>query len=123
MTLLNKNKTCEGRIDVELEAVIKDIEYMINQKGSVLKDREGTEYKSLSQWINAYALCYEDDLHYRAKNLVISMGGPSEGIRFFKDGTIEYYFQDWFDGAKRELFGKNYEIAKELYDRCFTYKR
>jgi len=28
---------------------------------------------------------------------------------------IEYYFQDWFDGAKRELTGDEFEAVAEVF--------
>ena len=122
MTLFKKVKTCEDRIDGELEHEISNIEYMLNQKGNVLKDKEGNKYDNLSEWLSYYSVSYEEDPHYRAKRLALSFGGPSDGFRFFEDGKIEYYFRLWYDAAKRDLCGKNYEIAKELYDRCLADK-
>jgi hypothetical protein len=29
----------------------------------------------------------------------LSWGGPSDEVRFYRNGTIEYRYHDWFDGA------------------------
>ena len=36
----------------------------------------------------------EDYVRYQ-----FSWGGPSDELRFYKNGDIEYWFLDWFDGA------------------------
>jgi hypothetical protein len=120
MTLIHK--TAEDKIDGALEEVIRDIEMMLSQKGNKIKDKGGAEYNDLNEWLGYYSVSYEDDLHYRAKRLAISCGGPADGLRFFEDGTIEYYYKGWYDKAARELSGRQYEIAKELYDRCLAEK-
>lgn len=38
----------------------------------------------------------------------LSWGGPSDEIRFYKDGTIEYWYMDWFDGACLEITKKDW---------------
>jgi len=32
-----------------------------------------------------------------------SWGGPSEEVRIYADGSIEFWFLDWYDGASRTL--------------------
>ena len=51
----------------------------------------------------------------------ICWGGPSEEFRFFCDEgfrlvRVEYWFLDWFDGAKKILSGKNLEILTEIWE-------
>ena len=31
----------------------------------------------------------------------ISYGGPSEELRFYQNGTVEFWFLDWYDGASK----------------------
>ena len=33
----------------------------------------------------------------------ISYGGPSEELRFYQNGTVEFWFLDWFDGAHKNI--------------------
>lgn len=50
----------------------------------------------------------------------ISWGGPAEEIRFYTDATTtlykaEFWFLDWWDGAKKILSNEDWEIAKDLF--------
>ena len=109
--------SCEERIDKELEGRIKDFKRALEERdedGRVVIDSE--VYEDIIEWLNSYALAYEDDPHYRAKRLELSWGGPSDYFLFFEDGDIEYHFLDWFDGASRRLTGEDYEIMKKFYE-------
>ena len=55
----------------------------------------------------------------------LSYGGPSDEFRFHDDGTIEYRYHDWFDGAGRNLRGADYRFMEELVESIFglTYQR
>ena len=106
---MNKYKTCEERIDEALRNRIEEIKEALDSSDDIIK------------WINSYALAYDDDPHYKAKRLELSFGGPSDGFRFFEDGTIEYYFNDWFDGTTRKLSGENENIMKHLYNICLSF--
>lgn len=50
----------------------------------------------------------------------LSWGGPSDEFRFFcderlKPTRIEYWFLDWFDGAKIILKGKDLALLTEIW--------
>jgi len=45
---------------------------------------------------------------------LLSYGGPADMFRFHDDGTIEYRYHDWFDGAGRDLRGNEYKFMEEL---------
>jgi len=110
-------KTCEERIDEELESRLKDFKLALDGKyGEALGDKD-MEIEDFLDFINNYALAYDDDAHYRAKRLELSWGGPQDYFLFFEDGIIEYHFLHWFDGAKRTLEGENYKIMAEVRDR------
>ena len=117
-------KSCEERIDEHLRSRIEDFKHALksadeNDGKVIISDDE--VYDDLIEWINNYALSYDDDPVYRAKRLELSWGGPSDGFRFFENADlIEYYFMDWFDGATRTLYGEDYNIMKEFYDRVLN---
>jgi hypothetical protein len=51
----------------------------------------------------------------------ISWGGPSEEFRFFCDENkkcvrVEFWFLDWFDGAKKILAGDDEKLMTEIFD-------
>ncbi len=50
----------------------------------------------------------------------LSWGGPSDEFRFYLDENlnttrIEYWFMDWFDGAKIILKGQPLSLLQEIY--------
>ncbi len=50
----------------------------------------------------------------------LSWGGPSEEFRFFCDENldpvrIEFWFLDWFDGAKLTLSGRDRDLMAEIF--------
>ena len=50
----------------------------------------------------------------------LSTGGPGDEFRFYLDELrnpvkVEYWFLDWFDGAKVTPQGKNLELLHELF--------
>jgi len=113
---MNKDKSCEKRIDEHLQERLEEVRQAISNSGSDEVAVNGEKYDDVIEWLNCWTLCYADDPHYRAKRLELSYGGPADGFRFFEDDTIEYYFMDWFDGATRELHGNDKEIMQELFD-------
>jgi len=51
----------------------------------------------------------------------LSWGGPADEFRFFTDAArkvhrVEYWFLDWFDGAKKILRGKNEKLLLDVFD-------
>jgi len=87
-----KEKTCQDRIETELKDRISDFEKAL--EGDYSFQGEGYEYEDFIEFINSYALAYEDDPHYRGKRLELSYGGPQDYFVFFEDGTITYHFLD-----------------------------
>lgn len=49
----------------------------------------------------------------------MSYGGPSDEIRFYENGDIEYWYLNWFDGACVDI--TNDDIAIELRDEFSEY--
>ena len=52
----------------------------------------------------------------------LSWGGPGDEFRFytdenFKPSRVEYWFLDWFDGAKRTIrSGADWELLTEIFE-------
>ena len=56
-----------------------------------------------------------DDAKPSYKRIQISWGGPSDEFRIYANGTIEYWFLDWYDGAKVVLNETEREAVMERW--------
>ena len=114
---------CEEKINDELEKVLqtfrKAIESAEKNNGKIIIN-ENEEYGDIYEWLDSYALAYEDDPHYRGKKLLLSTGGPEDFFLFFEDGDIEYHYLDWYDGAYRVLHGEDYKLMKRFYEEVLN---
>ncbi len=120
----NRQPTCSDRIESNLKERIAEFEEALKADEQAQEDDketfeiDGNEYETFIDWINERALSYEDDPYYRAKVLLLTWGGPSDYFLFFTElDCIEYHYQDWYDGAKRELQGHDYEVMRQVYER------
>ena len=112
MDTQERDKTCEERVEKEFEKTMKDIRTLWNAE-----DQETEELGSLCD----YGLCIdkveagtfegqrEDYIRYQ-----ISWGGPADEFRVYKNGEVEYWFLDWFDGACVQVCGDDAEIIKDI---------
>lgn len=51
----------------------------------------------------------EDYIRYQ-----ISWGGPAEEFRIYKNGDVEFWFLDWFDGAHVDVTGEDMIIILDI---------
>jgi len=107
---VSKEKNCAERIEEAWQDTKETIRAFLEEGKR--------EYKS----INDLALCWDEDFHKGFNDLepcdclCFSYGGPADYLRFYHDGRITYVFQDWGDGAEKDLDGDDYFLCKELYD-------
>lgn len=118
----NKNKTCEQRVDRELEERLDDLKCIWR---AYCNGRD--ELRDLGS-IHDYGLCFDyvptetfDDQREAYFRYQLSWGGPSDEFRFYVNPDltchrIEYWFLDWFDGAHRRLEGDAQSLLLELWD-------
>ena len=58
---------------------------------------------------------------YLVVRVGLSYGGPADGFTLYCDPDTreiekaEYYFQDWFDGAKRGLSGSALDLVRDMF--------
>jgi hypothetical protein len=101
-----REKSCEARIDEQLEnleeSVIHPLEHYYDG------DQEG-------EW-NNYPLAVST---YQLTKIELSWGGPSDFLEVKHEGadilSITYHFQDWFDGARRDV-----EEGSKVWEYCAT---
>jgi hypothetical protein len=104
---MTQQPTCQERVKEAFISRFEDIEEM----------QEAGNYEELSN----YGLCvdfvemgtYEDQkrefIRYQ-----LSCGGPQEEFRIYEDGTVEFWFLDWFDGASITLDNEKADLIKDV---------
>jgi len=143
---MNKQPTCEERIESEYEHEIDALKIAINDfdfdDSDYWEESDLEGYEDNCQWYFERLLYVGETYHTRGINLPhwfivddegtpledhphwlygieISTGGPADGFTLVCNGeTIidaYYYFQDWFDGALKELQGEDLEALKTLF--------
>ena len=104
-----KEATCEERIEAHLATLENEIGEVIQKYYD--GDDEG-------EW-NNYPLSVDTR---KVTKIELSWGGPSDFLKIEHDGTeiysVEYHFQDWFDGAKRDVKegSKVWEYARTVIE-------
>lgn len=124
--------TCKERIGEHLNGRIEDL-----RKLWELNKEDPEKYDDELGNFNEYGLCFDyvapgtfERQHRGYFRYQLSWGGPSDEFRYFCDenfniARIEYWFLDWFDGAKRILGGSRYNLLAEIFDyfkECETVK-
>jgi len=114
--------TCKERVRESLRGRITDLEKLweLWKQDTEASDPELGNF-------NEYGLCLDYVAPETFKNqrrgylrYQLSWGGPSDEFRFYLDESlnptrIEYWFLDWFDGAKIILKGKTLALLEEIY--------
>lgn len=125
-----KNKTCEDRIMENLESCEEDLDLFYSILDDNLDpDDEDDALKIAKIEDNGYDedSIYEYALGVSTKKVIridLSTGGPGSFIEAEVDDNndvveVFYYFQDWFDGAKRKVSTNSpiYRYAQEMAER------
>ena len=128
---MSKQQTCEERIDQHLESTITDLTTLWDlycEDADASDDALGNMYD--------YGLCFDyvapetftdqPEGYFRYQ---LSYGGPSNEFRIYADQRgsyrwsvyrIEYWFLDWFDGAKRILSGSDLVLIEGIFEAFFV---
>jgi hypothetical protein len=98
--MTTKEQTCEERIDSQLSNLEESVTDIL--KGYY---QEGESEEGYEAW-NNFPLSVETR---KETKIELSWGGPSDFLSVIHDGTdiftVTYHFQDWFDGASRNIDG------------------
>jgi hypothetical protein len=121
--IMEDQKKCKGLVRKSYRNRMDEITKLWNL---YKKDCEASD-PDLGTW-NEYGLCFD----YVAKGTFtdqrrgyfryqISWGGPSEELRIYADESldidrIEFWYLDWFDGAKVNVTGKPLEVWQEIWE-------
>lgn len=104
---MKEEPTCKERIANELKDRIKEI------KRALKSDKKRQEWDD-------QILAVTKTITYKVE---LSWGGPADFfiVEVDPEGhhpiiSITYHFQDWFDGAFRDLTGEDFELAAQIFD-------
>lgn len=112
-------KKCKDLVKEAFKSRMGDIK-------KLYKAGNGVEVADLGR-LEEYGLCVDrvesgtfgpEQKEYRRYQ--ISWGGPSEEFRWFNDGRVEFWYLDWFDGAKVTLNEKDANIIKDIIDEALA---
>lgn len=125
--------TCKERVSAKFRGRIKDIRKLWKM---YCEDPEKSD-EDLGRF-DEYGLSFDyvppgtfGDQKHGYFRYQLSWGGPSDEFRFFTNPDfsvylIEYWFMDWFDGARRISKGRDYDLLAEIFEDfrgCGTVKQ
>lgn len=136
--------TCEQRIEGELKRELERISAIL-RKTEILENHEiyddeelelldqeelenefeDDEIEELKELGDETIQSYQEGILAVDKHVVyfvqLSTGGPGDGFYLTVDDgeitRIEYEFLDWFDGARRVLHGKDFDLVSDIMQR------
>lgn len=118
-----EQKKCKEQVGEHLKGRMEDI----TRLWELYKNDPEASDPDLGSW-NEYGLSFDyvapgtfTDQRKGYFRYQLSWGGPSDEFRFyvgpeFKPYRIEYWFMDWFDGARRVLTGKRFDLLNEIFE-------
>ena len=116
---MTQQETCEQRIDRHLQSRIETL----RQISEGINPETGNPYEDEDQqYEDADNMILSLDRRITV-TVVLSTGGPHDELVFTYNGepgdhepdSIDYRFQDWYDGATRRLTGSDYDTALNAY--------
>jgi len=104
---------CKDKVKEAFESRMEDVR--------ILWKAEDNETEDLGK-LDEYGLCFDyvdagtfENQKRGYKRWQLSWGGPSEEFRIYEDGSMEFWYMDWFDGACVDVEGSDYDIINQLW--------
>lgn len=114
--MTTRTETCEERLPSHLESRLEDFRSMTGWRNAWGQSRNWQRQEAAETRAQEYPLNLEVTRVHKV-TLELSTGGPADRIEFEVDnghiGDVVYIFQDWFDGARKTLFGDERDAALE----------
>jgi len=119
---MKKQKTCKEKIAFHLKCRMDDLCQIWEDYCNGGEGVEGLgtiyDYGLSFDYVPAGTFTDQKEGYFRYQ---LSYGGPSDEFRFFvsydeNPYKIEYWFLDWFDGAKKEIQGKNKKLMLNIWE-------
>ena len=124
-----EKQTCKDQVMEHLKGRIEDLEKLFEacQKGDEEVEGLGTfnEYGLAFDYVAPGTFDYVAPGTFQDQKrgyfrYQLSWGGPSDEFRFYTDENfnpvrIEYWFMDWYDGAKIILKGTSHSLLMDIW--------
>ena len=117
-----EQKTCQQRVKENMDGRVSDLRTLLDlyRKDPEANDEElgnFNEYGLAFDYVLASTFDDQEEGYFRYQ---LSWGGPSDEFRFFTDAEfncykIEYWFLDWYDGARLPLYGENRLLLLDIF--------
>ena len=105
----DNERSCEERIELYLSLTANHITIFMNDPKT--RNEGNKDISSMALYFNSGPDFYADpDPSKSYYEMLMMGGGPSDMFRFHADGTIEYRFHDWYDGAGRDVTDAGWAI-------------
>lgn len=127
---MSEQPTCQERVADELESRMEDLRqlweaYCNDPESSVENLGTFDEYGLSFDYVAPQTFKNQTRGYFRYQ---LSWGGPSDEFRIYAEGQdyrwivdkIEYWFLDWFDGAKKYLPKADERLMKEIFESYFV---
>lgn len=108
-----KDKTCKDRVREAFRSRMDDIRALWEAGYGEEVDEIGRleDYGLAIDHVDSNTFRDQTEGYWRYQ---ISWGGPSEEFRLYRDGRIEFWFLDWFDGASIPVTGADAAIVAQI---------
>jgi len=93
---------CESKIDEAMDSRASD--FRLHMTDPDIYEEGNDEVSSFHE----YGLCFGPTRDGESLEYLLSTGGPADMVRFHPCGKVTYHFQDWFDGAERDVTGEDW---------------
>ena len=127
-----EEKQCKDRVREEFTGRLQDLRVIWEAEKEGSEGEADLKRQDLDlPTLNEYGLCFDYVPAHTFQGqrrgyfrYQLSWGGPSDEFRFFVNpdlstDRIEYWFLDWFDGAKVILRGDDETFMVELWESWF----
>jgi len=122
-----KTETCDERVERHYRDRIDDIRNLWEAHCEGEEDRHSDDIGTFWEYgldFSCVPMGTFDDMEAPYFRYQLSWGGPGDEFRFFTGPDlipykVEYWFLDWFDGARWPVHGEDLELLQEVFD-CFN---
>ena len=105
-------KKCKDKVEDAFRSRMEDIKTLFYAEDNRTEDLGHlNEYGLCIDFVEAGTFKDQREDFYRYQ---LSYGGPQEEFRIYKNGDVEFWFLDWFDGAPIDVTGEDANIIKEI---------